>query len=103
VGQDSATVGSDLNTLTGAVENLQVGGIQSVQMAVSNVNTDLSSLQSLHAAPTENPASAIATGTTALASAWNSISTAQGQGKTMINEAQALAATAQSLASQHGC
>jgi hypothetical protein len=103
VGQDSATVGSDLNTLTGAVENLQVGGIQSVQMAVSNVNTDLSSLQSLHAAPTENPASAIAAGTTALASAWNSISTAQGQGKTMINEAQALAATAQSLASQHGC
>ena len=36
-------------------------------------------------------------------SAWNSISTAQGQGKTIITEAQALAATAQSLASQHGC
>jgi hypothetical protein len=103
VGQDSGTVGSDLNTLTGAAENLQVGGIQSVQTAVSDMNTDLSTLQSLHAAATENPASAIATGTTALASAWNSISIAQGQGKTMINEAQALAATAQSLASQHGC
>jgi hypothetical protein len=50
-----------------------------------------------------NPASAIATGNTALASAWNSISTAQGQGKTIITEAQALAATAQGLASQHGC
>ena len=103
VGQDSATVGSDLNTLTGDVENLQVGGIQSVQTAVSNVNSDLSSLQSLHAAPTLNPASAIATGNTALASAWNSIAAAQGQGKTIITEAQALAATAQSLASQHGC
>ena len=103
VGQDSATVGSDLNTLTGAVENLQVGGIQGVQTAVSNVNTDLSTLQSLRASPAENPASAIATGTAALASAWNSISAAQGQGKTIINEAQALAATAQSLASQHGC
>lgn len=100
VGQDSATVGSDLNTLTGDVENLQVGGIQSVQTAVSNVNSDLSSL---HAAPTVNPASAIATGNTALASAWNSIAAAQGQGKTIITEAQALAATAQSLASQHGC
>lgn len=103
VGQDSATVGSDLNTLTGDVENLQVGGIQSVQTAVSNVNSDLSSLQSVHAAPTVNPASAIATGNTALASAWNSIAAAQGQGKTIITEAQALAATAQSLASQHGC
>ena len=103
VGQDSATVGSDLNTLTGDVENLQVGGIQSVQTAVSNVNSDLSSLQSLHAASTVNPASAIATGNTALASAWNSIAAAQGQGKTIITEAQALAATAQSLASQHGC
>jgi len=103
VGQDSATVGSDLNTLTGDVENLQVGGIQTVQTAVSNVNTDLGTLQSLHAAPTANPASAIATGNTALASAWNSISAAQGQGKTIITEAQALAATAQSLASQHGC
>jgi hypothetical protein len=70
---------------------------------VSNVNSDLSSLQSLHAAPTVNPASAIATGSTALASAWNSIAAAQGQGKTIITEAQALAATAQSLASQHGC
>ena len=85
------------------MENLQVGGIQSVQTAVSNVNSDLSSLQSLHAAPTLNPASAIATGNTALASAWNSIAAAQGQGKTIITEAQALAATAQSLASQHGC
>jgi hypothetical protein len=103
VGQDSATVGSDLNTLTGDVENLQVGGIQSVQAAVSNVNSDLSDLQSLHAAPTVSPATAIATGTTALASAWNSISSAQGQGKTIIDEAQALAVTAQSLASQHGC
>jgi hypothetical protein len=103
VGQDSATVGGDLSTLTGDVENLQVGGIQSVQTAVSNVNSDLSSLQSLHAVPRVNAASAIATGTTALASAWNSISTAQGQGKTMITDAQALAATAQSLASQHGC
>jgi hypothetical protein len=52
---------------------------------VSNVNSDLSSLQGLHAAPTVSPASAIATGNTALASAWNSINTAQG------------------LASQHGC
>jgi capsule polysaccharide export protein KpsE/RkpR len=86
-----------------AQENLQVGGIQSVQTAVSNVNTDLSTLQSLHAAPTVNPASAIATGTTALASAWNSISAARGQGKTIITEAQSLAAMAQSLASQHGC
>ncbi|HEY3878562.1 MAG TPA: hypothetical protein VGM12_08170 [Trebonia sp.] len=103
VGQDSATVGSDLNALTGDVENLQVGGIQSVQTAVSNVNSDLSSLQSLHAAPTVNPALAIATGNTALASAWNSIAAAQGQGKTIITEALALAATAQSLASQHGC
>jgi hypothetical protein len=103
VGQDSATVGGDLNTLTGDVENLQVGGIQSVQTAVSHVNSDLSTLQSLHAAPTVNPASAIAAGNTALASAWNSISLAQGQGKTIITEAQALAATAQSLASQHGC
>ena len=103
VGQDSATVGGDLNTLTGDVENLQVGGIQSVQTAVSNVNSDLSALQSLHAAPTVSTASVIAAGTTALASAWNSISAAQGQGKTIINEAQALAATAQSLASQHGC
>jgi hypothetical protein len=103
VGQDSATVGSDLNTLTGDVENLQVEGIQSVQTAVSNVNSDLSTLQGLHVAPTVNPASAIAAGTTALASAWNSISAAQGQGKTIITEAQALAATAQGLASQHGC
>jgi hypothetical protein len=62
-----------------------------------------STLQSLHAAPTVNPASAIATGNTALASAWNSISAVQGQGKTFITEAQALATTAQSLAGQHGC
>jgi hypothetical protein len=103
VGQDSATVGSDLNTLTGDVENLQVGGIQGVQTAVSNVTADLSTLQSLHTAPTVNPASAIATGNAALASAWNSISAAQGQGRTLIAEAQTLAATAQSLASQHGC
>lgn len=103
VGQDSATVVSDLNTLTGDVENLQVGGIQSVQSAVANVNTDLSTLQNLHVTPTVNPASAIAAGTMALANAWNSISTAQGQGKTLITEAQALAATAQGLASQHGC
>ncbi len=67
------------------------------------MNTDLSTLQSLQAAPTVNAASAIAMGNTALASAWNSISVAQGQGKTMITEAQALAATAQSLASQDGC
>jgi hypothetical protein len=66
-------------------------------------SADLSTLQSLHAAATVNPASVIAAGNTALASAWNSISTAQGQGKTIITEAQALAATAQSLASQHGC
>ena len=103
MGQDSATVGSDLNTLTGDMENLQVGGMQSMPTAVADVNTDLSTLRSLHAAPTVDPASAIATGNTALASAWNSISAAQGQGKTIITEAQALAATAQSLASQHGC
>jgi hypothetical protein len=103
VGQDSATVGSDLNTLKGDVENLQVGGIQSVQTAVSTVTSDLSALQGMHAAPTVNPASAIAAGNTVLANAWNSISTAQGQGKTIITEAQALATTAQSLASQHGC
>ena len=75
----------------------------SAAAAVSDVNSDLSTLQSLHAAPAVSPASAIATGTTALASARNSISAAQGQGKTIVNEAQALAATAQSLASQHGC
>lgn len=103
VGQDSATAVSDLNTLAGDVENLQVGGIQSVQTAVSNVNADVSTLRNLHATPTVNPAPAIAAGNTALASAWNSISTAQGQGKTIVTEAQALAATAQSLASQHGC
>jgi hypothetical protein len=67
------------------------------------VNSDLSSPQSLHAAPTVNPASAIATGNTALASDWNSIATAQGQGNTIITEAQAPAATAQNLASRHGC
>jgi hypothetical protein len=32
-----------------------------------------------------------------------SAAAAQGQGKTIITEAQALAATAQSLASQDGC
>ncbi len=101
--QDSGTVGSDLNTLTGDIENLQVGGIQGVQTAVSTVNSDLSTLRNLHATPAVNPSQAIAAGNTALASAWSSISTAQGQGKTIITEAQQLATTAQNLASQHGC
>jgi len=103
VGQDSGTVGSDLNTLTGDVENLQVGGIQNVQAAVSTVSSDLSAVQNLRATPTGDPSAAIAAGSTAVASAWNSISSAQGQGRTIISEAQALAATAQNLASQHGC
>jgi hypothetical protein len=59
--------------------------------------------QDLRAASTVNPAPVVAAGNAALASAWNSISTAQGQGQTINAEAQALAATAQSLASQHGC
>lgn len=79
------------------------GQAQQVTSAQQALETDLTTLQSLHAAPTVNPASAIATGNTALASAWNSIAAAQGQGKTIITEAQAIAATAQSLASQHGC
>jgi len=103
VGQDSGTVSSDLNALTGDVENLQVGGIQSVSAAVSTVNSDLSTLQTLHATPAVSASPAIAAGNTALASAWNSIAAAQGQGKTIIAEAQALATTAQNLASQHGC
>lgn len=101
--QDSGTVGSDLNALTGDIEDLQVGGIQGVQTAVSTVNTDLSALQNLRATPTVNPSQAIAAGNTALASAWSSISAAQGQGKTIITEAQGLATTARHLASQHGC
>jgi hypothetical protein len=103
VGQDYATVGGDLNTLTGDIENLQVGGIQSVQTAASNVNSDVSTLQNLHVAPTVNPSPVIAAGNAALASAWNSISTTQGQGQSINAEGQALSTTAQNLASQHGC
>jgi hypothetical protein len=103
VSQDYGTVTGDLNTLTGDIENLQVGDIQNVQSAVSSVNSDLAALHGLGITPVVNSGPAVAAGNQALANAWNAIAAAQGQGKTINAEAQALAATAQSWATQHGC
>lgn len=103
VGGDSDTVGGDLDTLNGDIQDLQAGDIQGVQTDLSNVKTDLSTLQTLGVAPAVSSATAIADGNQALTNAANAISWAQGQGKTINSEAQALATTAQNWANQHGC
>jgi hypothetical protein len=103
VGGDADTVGGDLDTLNGDIEDLQAGDIQSVQSDLSNVKTDLSILQGLGATPAVSSATGIADGSQALTNAANAISWAQGQGKTINSEAQALATTAQNWANQHGC
>lgn len=103
VGADAGTVGADLGSLQADVSSLQVGDIQSVQTDLSNVKADLSTLQGLGVTPAVSSATAIADGNQALTNAANAISWAQGQGKTINSEAQALATTAQSWANQHGC
>jgi hypothetical protein len=103
VGGDADMVGGDLDTLNGDIEDLQAGDIQSVQTDLSNVKTDLSTIQSLGVTRGVSSTTAITDGNQALTNAASAISWAQGQGKTIDSEAQALATTAQNWASQHGC
>ena len=103
VGADAGTVGADLGSLQADVSSLQAGDIQSIQTDLSHVKTDLSTLQGLGVTPAVSSATALAGGNQALTNAANAISWAQGQGKTINSEAQALATTAQNWANQRGC
>jgi hypothetical protein len=101
VGYDAGTVNYDLGTLNYDVTSLQDGAIQTVRNDLSKVSNDISTIQNLGATPGTDSSSAVAAGNKALTSAANAIFWADGQGKTINGEAQALATTAQSYASSH--
>jgi hypothetical protein len=101
VGYDAGTVNYDLGTLNYDVTSLQDGGIQTVRDDLSKVSSDISTIQNLGATPATNSSPAVAAGNKALTSAASAISWADGQGKTINGEAQALATTAQNYASSH--
>lgn len=102
-GGDASAVGGDLSALKADISYLEQYPVAAVQSDLSAVRGDLGTLAGLGAAGATAAGPAAAAGSAALKSAASAITWAQGQGRQVMSAANALAATAQTWASEHPC
>ena len=96
---DAGTVNGDLGTVQGRISMLQANSVHHDLTAVEN---DMSTLQSLGAAPGTGPSAAIAEGRKALSNLASAVSWAQWEGQSLNSQAQQIAARESGI-SNSGC